>query len=258
MWQLLHPKHFVNVLLIQHMECSREKEILDVTTILKYGLKLNKKNLTIDNRSNNDSISGLLEYFATYNKPQETSKSIKTNNILDIFQPFKNNDASTTVPKFILIEGAPGMGKTTLCKEIAYQWAKQYLLKDTKLLFLFYLRDPAISNIISIKDFIHYFYTFDQVATELSKRCARIINDRDGEELTILFDGFDEFDSSNDLLITKILDHQVLPQCRIVVTSRLTASDRLQMIADVRVQVMGFTDKSKFQYIEQELKYVSY
>ena len=254
MWQLLHPKHFVNVLLIQHMECSREKEILDFATIMKYGLKVNKKNLTIGNSSDNDSTSGFLEYFATCNKPKGTSESIKTNNILDIFQPFKNNDGSTTVPKFILIEGAPGMGKTTLCKEIAYQWAKQCLLKDTKLLFLFYLRDPAISNIISLKDFIHYFYTFDQVATELSERCAGIINDRDGEELTILFDGFDEFDSSNNSLISNILDRKVLPQCRIVVTSRLTASDRLRRMADVRVQVMGFTDESKIQYIKQELK----
>ena len=254
MWQLLHPKHFVNVLLIQHMECSREKEILDFATIMKYGLKVNKKNLTIGNSSDNDSTSGFLEYFATCNKPKETSKSIKTNNILDIFQPFKNNDGSTTVPKFILIEGAPGMGKTTLCKEIAYQWAKQCLLKGTKLLFLFYLRDPAISNIISLKDFIHYFYTFDQVATELSERCAGIINDRDGEELTILFDGFDEFDNSNNSLISNILDRKVLPQCRIVVTSRLTASDTLRRMADVRVQVMGFTDESKIQYIKQELK----
>ena len=249
MWQLLHPKHFVNVLLIHHMGCSREKEIIDVAAILKYGLNFNKKN-----SSDNDSAFGCLEYIATHNKLKETSESIKTNNIVDIFQPLKNSGSSTTIPNFILIEGAPGMGKTTLCKEIAYQWAKQCLLKDTKLLFLFYLRDPAISNIISLKDFIHYFYTFDQVATELSERCAGIINDRDGEELTILFDGFDEFDSSSNSLVSNILDRKVLPQCRIVVTSRLTASDRLRRMADVKVQVMGFTDESKIQYIKQELK----
>ena len=254
MWQLLHPKHFVNVLLIQHMECNREKEILDVTTVLKYGLKLNKKNLTIGYNSDNDSTSGFLEYFAACNKPKETSESIKTTNILDIFQPFKNNGGSITVPKFILIEGAPGMGKTTLCKEIAYQWANQCLLKDTKLLFLFYLRDPAISNMRSLKDFVHYFYTFDQVATELSEHCAAIINDTDGKDLTIIFDGFDEFDNSNNPLISNILHGEFLPQCRIVVTSRLTASDRLRGMADVRVQVMGFTDESKIQYIKQELK----
>ena len=38
-----------------------------------------------------------------------------------------------------------------------------------------------------------------------------------------------------------------------MVTSRLTASDRLHRIADVRVEVLGFSDESKIQYIKQEL-----
>ena len=36
--------------------------------------------------------------------------------------------------KMIIIEGAPGIGKTTLCKEIAYQWATKQILTSTKLL----------------------------------------------------------------------------------------------------------------------------
>ena len=123
MWQLLHPKHFVNVLLIHHMGCSREKEILDVATIMKYGLQLNKNNLLMGDISDNDYTSGISGYFTTCNKSEKTSKSVKTNMISDIFLSYKNNDGTTTIPKFILIEGAPGMGKTTLCKEIAYQWA---------------------------------------------------------------------------------------------------------------------------------------
>ena len=146
------------------------------------------------------------------------------------------------------------MGKTTLCKEIACQWAKGCLLDDTKLLFLLHLREPAISNIKHLKDLVHFFYKFDPVSTELSQRCAEIINDSDGEDLTVLFDGFDEFVSSSDSVINNILDRIALPQCRIVVTSRPTASDRLHKIADVRVQVMGFEDESKIKYIKQELK----
>ena len=81
----------------------------------------------------------------------------------------------------------------------------------------------------------------------MSEHCAGIINKRKGEDLAILFDGFDEFDSSSNLFITNILDRIVLPQCMVVVTFRLTTSDRLHKIADVRVQVMGFTDESKIQ-----------
>ena len=205
---------------------------------------------------NDDDVNSLslLEYYAPHTKPDRNLEAIETNRIADIFQPFQENDNSSIIPKFILIEGAPGMGKTILCKEIAYQWANQCLLKDTKLLFLIHLRDLAISNIEHLKDLIHYLYAFDEAAIELSKECAKILNERNGDGLTILFDGFDEFDSSSNSLITNILGRKVLPQCRIVVTSRLTASDRLHRLADVRVEVMGFTDESKMQYIKQELK----
>ena len=145
MWQLLHPKHFVNVLLIHHMECSsREREILGVATIMRHGLKFSKNNSVMDGGNDNDCSSNLLEYFAPHTRSERSLKSIETNKVSDIFQSFEN---SITTPKFILLEGAPGMGKTILCKEIAYQWAEECLLKETELLFLIYLRDPAISRI---------------------------------------------------------------------------------------------------------------
>ena len=254
-WQLLHPKHFVNVLLIHHMECSsREREIVAVATIMRHGLAFNKVNSLMDGNDDNVNSLSLLEYYAPHTKPDRNLEVIETNRISDIFKRFQKNDNSFIIPMFILIEGAPGMGKTILCKEIAYQWANQYLLKDTKLLFLIHLRDLAISNIVHLKDLIHYLYAFDEAAIELSIECAKILNESNGDGLTILFDGFDEFDSSSNSLITNILGRKVLPQCKIVVTSRLTASDRLHRLADVRVEIMGFTDESKMQYIEQELE----
>jgi len=256
-WRMLHPKHFVNLLLIQHIEHSREKEILDTVAIMRHGLSLNKNNLLVNDCTENvENVNefGLLKFFTTHCNSKGSLKSIETNVISDIFKPFKKNDGSTTVPKFILIEGAPGIGKTTLCKEIAYKWAKLCLLEDTRLLFLIYLRDPNISNIKNLKDFVHYFYNFDEGATELSKECAKLLNEIDSNDIMIVFDGYDEFNSSNDSLITDILDRKVLPRCRIVVTSRLTASDMLHRMADVRVEVLGFTNESKIEYIEQELK----
>ena len=135
-WQLLHPKHFVNVLFIYQTDCISENKILDFETIMRPGLALNKDDIIKGDISDTDHTPGLLEYFATSSKSKKTYKSKTTNEISVIFQPFiKTSDGSTTDPRFILIEGAPGMGKTTLCKEIASQWAKQCLLTNTKLLF---------------------------------------------------------------------------------------------------------------------------
>ena len=48
--------------------------------------------------------------------------------------------------QFILVEGAPGIGKSLLLKEIAYHWGKQQILRKFKLLLLVCLRDPAVQK----------------------------------------------------------------------------------------------------------------
>ena len=236
--------------MIHHSDHSREKEFFYVATVMKHGLTLNQSSL-LTNKYNDNALIG--QYLPALTNPKESLNTTKTNAVSDIFKSFKNNDGSTTIPKYILIEGAPGMGKTTLCKEIAYQWSANSLLKETELLFLIYLHDPNIMNINHIKDLVHYQYDFVEENTELSEQCAKVVTHRDGIDLTIVFDGYDEYNSSSDSIITKILDRKVLPQCRIIVTSRLTASNRLHRLADVRVEVLGFTDESKTQYIKQEL-----
>ena len=65
-------------------------------------------------------------------------------NINDLFEPFEN---TSSIPYKILIEGAPGIGKTELSKEIALQWANNLILKEKKLLFLLFAHDPHIKKL---------------------------------------------------------------------------------------------------------------
>ena len=225
-WQLLYPEHFINVLLIHHLKRREEKEILGVANIMKRGLM-----------------------YESTNDPK------KSHEISDIFKPFQSEDGSATDPKLILINGAPGMGKTTLCKEIAYRWANKKLLLDTKVVFLLFLRDPAVHKMQDLKGFIHYFYKFNPSFLDLSMQCEEILKTRDNSDITILMDGYDEFnDKDNNSLIKNIIERDILPQCRIVITSRPIASENLQKLADVRVEVLGFTPQSRKEYIEKELK----
>ena len=229
-------------MLIHHIGHNREEEIFDTVTTMRHGLVSQKYILPWD------------EHFKIHSKSKQSLKSAKTNVISNIFLPYENSDGSTTVPKYILIEGAAGMGKTTLCKEIAYRWAKQGLLKDTKLVFLVYLRDPDIVRMKCLNDLVHYLYNFDGSAADLSKQCAQELITRDNSDVMIILDGYDEFNSFEHSLITDIMGRKVLPQSRIIVTSRLTASDKLHRVADVRVEILGFTNESKAEYIKEELK----
>ena len=92
-------------------------------------------------------------------------------------------------PRFILIEGAPGIGKTVLAKKIAYLWAKKELLTNVKILFLFFLRDPALQNIKNLGHLIQYF-TNECHDEEQVKNCMKQII---GLQVGIVMDGFDEY-----------------------------------------------------------------
>ena len=234
-WKHLYPKHFVNVLLIHHMEQNKEKEIVNIASLMRDGLT---------------GDCHLLHFSKTKCDPEN---SVTTHSISDIFKPFKKCDGNITIPQVIIIDGAPGMGKTTLSKEIAYQWANSQLLNDIKLVFFVYLRDPEIKKISDMQSFIHYFYNFDKSANKTAEMCADILINRSNDDVTIILDGYDEYcDTSDYLFISKIINREAFPQSKLIVTSRPTATDRLR--GDIRVEVMGFTDDSKKEYIEQELK----
>ena len=110
-WQLLYPEHFINVLLIHHMK-RREEDIEEVAGMMRDGLM---------GYCDSKSIKFTSLFTSLYD--QFHHKNFKSIKISDIFEPFQDKDDSIIEPKYILIDGAPGMGKTTLCKEIAYQWA---------------------------------------------------------------------------------------------------------------------------------------
>ena len=56
-----------------------------------------------------------------------------------------------------LIEGAPGIGKANFSKEIVFQWANKNVLKNKRLLFLLFMWDPQVKDIINVQSLVKYF-----------------------------------------------------------------------------------------------------
>ena len=280
-WQLLYPQHFVNTLLIHHIKRQGEKEIAEVASVMSDGIidhydslstkimhlstividQLDSKNLKKEiSKISSYMRGGLVDHLNSLSilfkhllRKRHDQLNFKTSKISDIFEPFQGRNGTIETPKFILIDGAPGMGKTTLCKEIACQWANGVLLEDIKMVFLVILRDPGIQRIHDLKDFIHYFYNFEPLYLDLSKQCAEMLTKRDNSDIMILMDGYDEV-STDALLIKEIMKRNILSQSKIVITSRPIASEKLYMLADIKVEVLGFTEESKKEYIQHELK----
>ena len=154
----------------------------------------------------------------------------------------------------ILINGAPGIGKTTLCKEIAYQWAKENeLLKSIDLILLLFLRDPKLKTVLTIEKLINYFFNLEPSTFETAQHYAKLFSSC--KNVMIIMDGYDEFsDTSGNSLITHIIKRKVLSHCKLIITSRPFASEILQSRSDITVEIRGFNELSKKGYINNELK----
>lgn len=244
LWQLLYPEHFVNVQLKRHDKERKENEIAIVASTMRAGLLKH-----IDDPASQVHI---------FEKPPEPHGKNCTDSIiselLDIFCPIQHGDGTFMEPKMILINGAPGIGKTTLCKEIAYRWAKGSLLINHSFVFLLFLRDPGMQKIYELKDLIHFFYGFDPAAATLSAQFAQSLIKNENSNVTLLLDGFDEFSNTDkNLLVNKIINRKLLAQTKLVITSRPVSSEKLQKVADVTVEMLGFTEESKASFIEKEL-----
>ena len=116
----------------------------------------------------------------------------------------------------ILIEGHPGIGKTTLAKEMCLQWANNQLLTSDKLLLLLMLRDPNVQKITSTEQLVKYTQSTDQVQCVLS-----YLQDNNGVGVTLIIEGFDELSSElrHTSFFRKVIEGDILYNARIVVTS---------------------------------------
>ena len=164
--------------------------------------------------------------------------------IHEIFAPI--GEAVGQIPKCILIEGNPGIGKTTLTKEICYQWAMGYLLTSDKLVLLLLCRDPGVQNITSLMEFIQYFFP-------TTMKLNKIVEDLETarHEITIIIDGFDELSLvlQQNSFLRDLIEGKVLKYAKILVTSRPFASTTLHLHVDRIIEIIGFDANSRQDYI---------
>ena len=172
-----------------------------------------------------------------------------TTNIADLFAPVE----CTGRPYTLLIEGAPGIGKTILAKEIVFRWANGTLLKTERLVFLIYLRDPKTQTISTFESFINYI-SYSQI----SKSIEQYVSSVSGKGVTLLFDGYDEYPEGlrDNSYLSNVISHEVfeLQSCNIIITSRPSASACLRNNIDLRVEILGFTKEHRKSYIVHALK----
>ena len=158
--------------------------------------------------------------------------------IEDVLKP-NDSDQSLTV----VVDGPPGIGKTTLCHKLLNLWANGEL-KHKKYDLVLYcpLRNINIAQANNLEQLLNYNYQCPNVpmVTEWLERSH-------GKGLLIIFDGWDELSTQlrQSSLPTKIICKQLLHKCSVIVTSRSYAYSSLLKLTSVNkhVQVMGFLEE---------------
>ena len=142
----------------------------------------------------------------------------------------------------VLIDGAPGVGKTTLTRRFVKDWAEGKLLSAYDFVLLLPLRDRRIAQASCISEL---FYHDDQ---DLRQQVAGYVCKTMGANIMLIFDGFDELSLSQrkeGSLLLDIISGEKLLHCSVILTSRPCASEairRLQYLSR-HVEVLGFTEQ---------------
>ena len=246
-WPPDQPKNFIPLVLIHHQGKHNMKQATAMTRLIERG--------DIDEITFSLTTNSLVSKQHPSNQPlQEVfDSSTVTKELTEILAPLDQSEN----PQFILIEGAPGIGKSILLKEIAYRWGNKQLLKTFKLVLLVPLRDPTVQQVVSVSDLFQLFCNREDTRTkQISTACSDYLVQNNGKDLVFLFDGFDEYPEvlQKNGLIADMLKRKVLPECTLVVSSRPHATVYLRGQATVRVDILGFTKVEQNQFIQQALK----
>ena len=139
----------------------------------------------------------------------------------------------------VLVEGAPGIGKTMLAIHLCQQWAKRKLLQEYDLVLLVPLRrfSAEDSKGLKVKNLIEMYLpeSKNEVACSLEKT--------GGRKVLIILEGWDELPPKlrdEFTLFRDIITGIKLPKASVIITSRPTLASELYRLVQRRVEVLGF------------------
>ncbi len=149
----------------------------------------------------------------------------------------------------VIVQGAPGIGKSTFAWKFCQEWAEGRLYQKYDLIVLLQTRERYVREAKELKDL------FKHLNKKLSVNVADDVISRNGENVLFFFEGLDELPShyfSKESLLLEIF-RGALPQLTIVVTSRPWAAQQLVDLTNNqvtrRVDIIGFLKEDIYDYV---------
>ena len=155
--------------------------------------------------------------------------------------------------KTILIEGAPGSGKTTITWHICKQWGLGEMFHDLfDVVVLVQLRDPDVHSAQSLVEFL----PCSPSDLRMVSLAADALLKAEGEKSLVIYDGLDELPRQSKCYewLLKLLDDPSsvgLAKSSVMITSRPSASVDLHTKVSSRIEIQGFTESKRMEYFKE-------
>ena len=179
---------------------------------------------------------------------RKKTRGAATDEIVDMSGIFKPHEECRK-PRTVLIEGKPGMGKTTYCKKLVHDWAtgKQEVedcFPRFEIVLLLKCRDiqsnvwEAIDDQLLPRD----------VQEGIREKFFDFVRHKQSSVLLIL-DGLDELPANKLPMFSELIQGRLLPKCSLVVTARHEAGIQIRKYCDTLLEIEGFTEQDSQIFI---------
>ena len=183
-------------------------------------------------------------------KKERSKLTDETVNMTDVFKPHPECDN----PRVVLIEGNPGMGKTTYCQKLAYDWSVGKIPSDgsfseVKMLLLLKCRDIHMKT-ASIEEAIDDQLLPQDAGKKEKEDFFHFIRSNQSRILLVL-DGLDEL--RDDLVqgFLPLIQGKVFANVYLILTSRHEAGMKVRRYCDTLLEIIGYSQEDVESYIKK-------
>ena len=213
---------------------------------------------------------------------RKKERGIKTDETVTMKHIFKPHEECAH-PRTVLVEGRPGIGKTTFCNKLAYDWtANKQVAEDPSGSFfpnfevVLLLKCREIESCLSKAtegqplprsekekaNEIFKSVLWDAIDDQLLPRdCTKEDKEEffkfircNQPEILLILDGLDELPANMFAAFKEVIQGRVLPKCYIVATARQEVGMEVRECCDTLLEIEGFSKEDAREFIFRYFK----
>ena len=181
----------------------------------------------------------------------------KVNDEVNVFDIFKVPNRGESV--MTIVEGSPGIGKTTFCLKLAYDWAYGNIPSECsfpKFEFVFLLKCRDIDGDIMEAISEQLLPRDEEMSVEKLWHLMKDIRNQERLMLIIL-DGLDELPEKSRHHVDELLHRRILPFCYVLATTRQERGIEVRksgVVFDIHLEIKGYTESDSIAYVRRHFE----